>query len=142
MPSTSLQVRSRMPPAEVLRVLTDFSPARAEAWPTIDLAHLALHGQGDGWADVTEGTAMTWERVRYSWSPDGRTVTAVTTDSNAWAPGSRWDYTLTPDGDGTLVDVRLTRRGRNLKGRIIGLLLPLVGPLVIRRSFESALKAR
>ena len=122
-------------------IITDFGPARAAAWPGVDTEHLTLHDSGDLWADVTEGNATTWERVRYDWSSDGTTVTAVTTDSNVWAPGSRWDYRLTPADGGTLVEVTLTREGKNLKGKLIGALLPLIGSSVVTKSLAAALKA-
>src|SRR5215831_217354 len=109
-------------PAAVLAALTDFGPSRVDTWPNVDMAHLQVHDSGPGWADVTEGSSIAggvWERSRYEWS-DGR-VSAVTTASNTWAPGSRWDYTLTPGASGgTDVDVRVVRNGLGLKGRLIG----------------------
>ena len=141
MPTVKTSIQSPLPPAEVLRILTDFGPARSQAWPGVDDEHLQVHGQGDGWADVTEGNPTTWERERYTWDAAAGTVTATTTDSNVWAAGSRWDYALTPDGPGTLVTVTLTRHGRNLKGRLIGALLPVVGGSVVRKSLSAALHA-
>ena len=142
MPVTHAQLQSPLPPAEVLRIITDFGPARAAAWPGVDTEHLTRHYHGDQWADVTEGNATTWERVRYDWSADGTTVTAVTTDSNVWAAGSRWDYRLTPADGGTRVEVTLTRHGKNLKGKVIGALLPLIGSSVVTKSLAAALNAR
>ena len=140
MPQAKAQLHSPLPPAEVLRVLTDFGPGRTDVWPGVDSEHLTVHDSGNRWADVTEGNPTTWERVRYTWSEDGTSITAVTTDSNVWAAGSRWDYTLTPDGSGTRVDIRLTRHGKNLKGRLIGALLPVLGPSVITKSFGGPLQ--
>jgi len=141
MATVTTTIQSPLPPAQVLRILTDFSPARSKAWPGVDDAHLQVHGHGEGWADVTEGNATTWERERYTWDTEGRKVAAETTDSNVWAAGSRWDYVLTPDGGGTEVRVTLTRHGRNLKGRLIGALLPLAGASVVRKSLSAALQA-
>jgi YD repeat-containing protein len=141
MATVTTTIQSPLPSAEVLRILTDFGPARSKAWPGVDDAHLKVHGQGEGWADVTEGNPSTWERERYTWDSDGRTVAAETTDSNVWAAGSRWDYVLTPNAQGTEVKVTLTRHGRNLKGRLIGALLPLVGASVVRKSVSAALQA-
>jgi hypothetical protein len=39
------------------------------------------------------------------------------------------------------VQVTLTRHGRNLKGRLIGALLPVVGASVVRKSLNAALQA-
>ena len=140
MPTVKTSIQSPLPPDEVLRILTDFGPARSQAWPGVDDEHLEVHGSGDGWADVTEGNPGTWERERYTWDAAAGTVTATTTDSNVWAAGSRWDYVLTPEGSGTLVSVTLTRHGRNLKGRLIGALLPAVGPKRITSGLAQALQ--
>jgi hypothetical protein len=141
MPTVKAQLQSPLPPTEVLRIITDFGPARSKAWPGVDNEHLTVHDQGERWAEVTEGNATTWERERYDWSADGSTITAVTKDSNVWAEGSRWDYRLTPTNGGTLVDVTLLRHGKNLKGRLIGAILPLAGKSVITKSLAAALKA-
>ncbi|HEY5979355.1 MAG TPA: SRPBCC family protein [Microlunatus sp.] len=140
MPVVSVEVRSPLPPEEVLRVITDFSDRRAEAWPGVDLSRLVVHESGEGHADVTEGNDTTWERVTYDWDAGTGTITALTTDSNVWAEGSRWDYRLTPVPDGTLVGVRLERHGKNLKGRLIGALLPVLGTKVVTDSLRSALR--
>ena len=140
MPVVNVEVRSPLSPAEVLRVLTDFSERRAEAWPGVDLDRLVVHERGENFADVTEGNATTWERERYEWDGETGTVTAKTLDSNVWAEGSRWDYRITPVDDGSLVGVRLERYGKNLKGKLIGALLPVVGKKVITDSLSSALK--
>jgi hypothetical protein len=141
MPSATASVRSPLSPEEVLTVLTDFGPGRVEAWPGVDAEHLTLHDSGDTWAEVTEGNPTTWERERYTWDAGSGTVSAVTLDSNVWAAGSRWDYRLVPDGSGTRVDVKLTRQGKGLKGKLIGALLPLVGRGVITKGLRQALRA-
>jgi hypothetical protein len=141
MPTVKTSIQSPLAPDEVLRILTDFGPARSQAWPGVDDEHLSVHDQGDGWADVTEGNSGTWERERYTWDATAGTVSATTTDSNVWAAGSRWDYVLTAKDQGTLVTVTLTRHGRNLKGRLIGALLPVVGGSVVRKSLSAALQA-
>ncbi len=136
----NVEVKSTLSPAEVLTVLTDFSERRAEAWPGVDLEHLVVHETGADFAEVTEGNATTWERERYEWDSASGTVTAKTLDSNVWAEGSRWDYRITPVDGGSLVGVRLERHGKNLKGKLIGALLPVVGKKVVTASLASALK--
>ena len=140
MPVVNVEVRSPLSPAEVLRVITDFSERRAEAWPGVDLDRLVVHEVGESFADVTEGNDTTWERERYEWDAAAGTVTATTLDSNVWGAGSRWDYRITPVEGGSLVGVRLERHGKNLKGKLIGALLPLVGRKVITDSLTSALQ--
>jgi hypothetical protein len=143
MPRIHFRVHAALDPDAVLAALTDFGPGRAGVWPNIDAEHFRVHGQGPGWADVTEGSAVAggiWERSRYEWDPAARTVSAVTTESNTWGPGSRWNYRLTPAaGGGTDVDVRVTRLGVGLKGRLLGAVVGLAGARRLRSDLEKAL---
>jgi hypothetical protein len=136
-----VELTSTLPPAEVLRILTDFGPSRADAWRGVDEDHLTVHEQGSNWADVTEGNKTTWERERYSWDAASGTVTATTTDSNVWGPGSGWEYRLTPSGTGTRIEVVVTRHGKGVKGRLIGALFPLIGKSYVTKSLSGPLKA-
>ncbi|MFI2608903.1 hypothetical protein [Kitasatospora sp. NPDC018619] len=132
---------SALDPADVLAVLTDFSPSRAQAWPTIDAEHFEVHALGDTWAEVTEGTAAAWERARYAWEPGGDTVTVTTLDSKLFGPGGGWVFRMTPQDGGTRVDVQLTRQPDTLKGRMLAALLPLAAPAALRKSFAGPLRA-
>jgi YD repeat-containing protein len=140
-PSVQVELRSALSPAEVLKVLTDFGPSRAEVWPGVDEDHLAVHGQGPDWAEVTEGNKMTWERERYAWDAAAGSVSATTTDSNVWGSGSGWEYRLTPSGSGTRIEVTLTRRGKGVRGKLLAALLPLVGKSFLTRSLAGPLQA-
>jgi len=136
---TRFQVFSALTPAEVMTVLTDFSPARAQRWPSIDAEHFQVHERGENWAEVTEGTAAAWERARYEWGGDRVTVT--TRESKLFGVGGGWVFVLTPDGGGTRVDVELTREPHNFKQRLLAAALPIVGAGPLRKSFEAALTA-
>jgi hypothetical protein len=136
----NVEVRSTLAPAEVLRILTDFSERRAEAWPGVDLDKLTVHEIGEDFADVTEGNSIGWERERYRWDVTAGTVTAETVESNLWDEGSRWDYRVTPAGVGSLVGVRLQRHGKGVRGKLAEALLPVIGKKMITDSLTSALK--
>lgn len=140
MPTTRFTVHSSLPPTDVMAVLTDFGPARASRWPNIDEAHFKVHELGPDWAVVTEGTALGWERTRYSWDPRAGTVTIDTLDSNLWGPASGWRYQLRSTAGGTDVQVTLTRVPKSLLGRLVGTLIPIAGPLALRKQFESVLR--
>lgn len=88
---------------------------------------------------MTEGNKVGWEREDYTWDAAAGTVSAVTKESNLWGPGSRWDYTLTPEGTGTRVDVTLVRHGLGVKGKLIGALLPVIGSSMISKGVKGAL---
>lgn len=141
MSSTQFTVHTTLSPAAVMQLFTDFGPGRAERWPNMDEAHFQVHDRGDGWAEVTEGNAMGWERERYSWDAAAGTVTIDTLDSNLWATGSGWRYRITPAGDGTDVQVALTRVPKGVRGRIVGALIPFAGPRLLARQFRSVLQA-
>jgi hypothetical protein len=69
-------------------------------------------------------------------------VVLTTTDSNAWGGASGFTYTLTPRPDGrTDVDVVVVREGKNLKGRVAGLLLGAVGKGVLGKQLAGTVKA-
>ncbi|MGW2936277.1 hypothetical protein ACWDA7_31510 [Streptomyces sp. NPDC001156] len=133
---------SKLSPKDVLAVLTDFSPSRAKAWPTIDAEHFEVHELGDTWAEVTEGTAAAWERARYEWEPAGDTVTITTVDSKLFGAGGGWVFRMTPEGDGTRVDVELTREPSTVKGKMLAALIPLAAPSSLRKSFAGPLQAK
>lgn len=133
---------SSLTPEAAMRVLTDFSPARAEAWPTIDADHLTVHAQGATWAEVTEGTASAWERARYEWDDERGRVDITTLDSKVFGPGGGWVFQVSPADGGSRIDVELTRRPQTLQRKLLAALLPLVGPASLSKSFAGPLQAR
>ena len=133
-------VHTSLSASDVLAVITDFGPERSRWWPNVDDAHFQVHGQGPGWAEVTEGTGMGWERERYSWDAVAGTVTIDTLDSNLWAPGSGWRYEIVPAADGTDLRVSLTRLPNSFKGKLIAALIPIAGPRALGKQFQSVLR--
>jgi hypothetical protein len=100
-----------------------------------------MHDQGPGQADVTEGSGGVWERLHYDWS-DPRRITMTTTDSNLWGGRSGHTYTLTPKPDGTTdVDAVVVREGKNLKGRLLAILLATGGKRVLASALAKTVKA-
>jgi len=128
-------------PEQYLAGLTDFGPGRSELFGNSADEYLQIHGRGSDWADVTEGSSGTWERLHYDWS-DPNHVVLTTTDSNAWGGASGHTYTFTRNADGTTdVDLVTVREGKNLKGRFLGVVLGTFGKSVLRKAFENSLKA-
>ena len=140
MPTTHFTVHTTMSPGDVLELFTDFGPDRASRWPNTDEAHFEVHDQGPGWAEVTEGNTMGWERERYTWDADAGTVTIDTLESNLWGPGSGWQYRLTAANGGTDVHVTLNRAGKGVRGKLLGALIPVAGARVVGKQFRSVLK--
>jgi hypothetical protein len=141
LPVLHVSVTSPLPPQKALQRLTDFGPERAKNWLGVDETSLTVHEQGDGWAEVTEGNKIGWERERYTWDAAANTVSAVTLNSNIWARGSGWNYTIMPDGTGSRVEVTAVRKGYGIKGKLVGVLLSLFGKRLITSSTTAALAA-
>jgi hypothetical protein len=128
-------------PGQFVAGLTDFGPGRKELFPNSADGYLKVHDQGANWADVTEGSNGIWERLRYDWSNPGR-VTMTTTDSNTWGGRSGHTYTLTSRPGGTTdVDAVVVREGKNLKGRLIEVLVAAGGKRVLGKALASTAKA-
>jgi hypothetical protein len=140
MPSTHFTVHTTLSPSETMTLITGFGPDRAKRWPNIDDAHFTVHDQGPDWAEVTEGTSMAWERERYTWDSTAGTITIDTVDSNIWASGSGWRYTLIPSAGGTDVEVALTRVPKTVKGRLVASLIPLFGAKALGKQLQSVLR--
>ena len=128
-------------PAQFIAGLTDFGPGRSELFGNSADKYLKVHSQSAGHADVTEGSAGIWERLDYDWS-DPHRVVLTTTDSNVWGGGSGHTYTFTPRPDGTTnVDVVVVREGKNFKGRVIGIVVGIVGGRVLQKALTGTVKA-
>ena len=128
-------------PEQFVAGLTDFGPGRSTVFSNSADEDLVVHDRGPDWADVTEGSKGTWERLHYDWSRPDRVV-LTTTDSNAWGGASGHTYTFTKNPDGTTdVDLVTVREGKNLKGRLLGVVLGTVGKRVLRTAFENSVTA-
>jgi hypothetical protein len=121
--------------------LTDFGPDRSKLFGNSADEYLKVHQWDRTKADVTEGSGGVWERLHYDWS-DPQHVVLTTIDSNVWGGASGHTYTFThrPD-DTTDIDVVVVRDGKNLKGRLLGLVLKSIGKGVLEKAFLNSVKA-
>jgi hypothetical protein len=128
-------------PEQYVAGLTDFGPGRSKLFVNSTDDYLKVHQRGLSEADVTEGSGGIWERLHYDWSDLNRVV-LKTTDSNVWggASGHTYNFTRHPNGT-TDVDIVVVREGKNLKGRLLGLVLKTVGRSVLEKAFENSVKA-
>ena len=128
-------------PEQFIAGLTDFGPGRSQVFPNSADSYLKVHDQGPDWADVTEGSKGTWERLRYDWSQTDRVV-LTTTDSNAWGGASGHTYTLTRNPDGTTgVDLVTVRDGKNFKGHFLGVVVAIFGKFILGPAFKKSVTA-
>jgi hypothetical protein len=128
-------------PEQFVGGLTDFGPGRSKLFGNSADEYLKVHDRGPTQADVTEGSHGVWERLRYDWSDSNRVV-LTTTDSNIWGGASGHTYTFTrlPDGR-TDVDVVVVREGKNLKGRLLALVVGITGNRIAASQLEKTVKA-
>jgi hypothetical protein len=141
MSTIRLQQNTTATPEQFLAGLTDFGPGRSELFGNSADDYLQLHDQGEHFADVTEGSGGIWERLRYDWS-DPKHVVLTTTDSNVWGGRSGYTYTFTPRVDGTTdVDVVVVREGKNLKGRVLGFGLGIIGKRFLGKALDQTARA-
>ena len=128
-------------PEQYVAGLTDFGPGRSKLFGNSADEYLKVHDRGRSQADVTEGSGGIWERLHYDWSDPNRVV-LTTTDSNVWGGASGYVYTFTRQPNGpTDIDVVIVRDGKNLKGRMLGLVLATIGKGVLKKAFENSVKA-
>ena len=128
-------------PEQYIAGLTDFGPGRSKLFGNSADEYLKVHSRGPSEADVTEGSGGIWERLRYDWS-DPNHVVLTTTDSNTWGGSSGHTYTFTRRPNGlTDIDLVTVRDGKNLKGRLLGLVVGTIGKGVLEKAFVNSVKA-
>ncbi len=141
MATIHLHQTTTLTPEQYIAGLTDFGPGRSKLFGNSADEYLKVHNRRPSEADVTEGSGGIWERLHYDWS-DPNHVVLTTTDSNTWGGGSGHTYTFTRRPDGlTNIDLVTVRDGKNLKGRLLGLVLLTIGKGVLEKAFKNSVKA-
>ena len=141
MSTIHLHHTTTLTPEQYIAGLTDFGPGRSKLFGNSADEYMKVHHLDRTQADVTEGSGGIWERLHYDWS-DPNHVVLKTTDSNIWggASGHTYNFTRRPDGK-TDIDVVVIRDGKNLKGRMLGLVVGTVGKSVLEKAFVNSVKA-
>ena len=141
MSTIHLHRTTSLSPEQYIAGLTDFGPGRSKLFGNSADEYLKVHSRGSSEADVTEGASGIWERLHYDWS-DPNHVVLTTTDSNTWGGASSHTYTFKRRPDGlTDIDVVVVREGKNLKGRLLGLVVGTIGKRVLEKAFENSVRA-
>jgi hypothetical protein len=141
MSTIHLHQTTKATPQQYIAGLIDFGPSRSKLFGNSVDDYLKVHHKDRFEADVTEGSGGIWERLHYDWSDPSRVI-LKTTDSNVLggASGHTYAFTRRSDGD-TDIDVTVVRDGKNLKGRVLGVVLGTIGKRVLKKAFENSVKA-
>jgi len=141
MSTIHLHQTTTLTPELYIAGLTDFGPGRSKLFGNSTDQYMKVHSRGRTEADVTEGSGGIWERLHYDWSNPNHVV-LTTTDSNLWggASGHTYNFTRRPNGM-TDIDVIVVRDGKNLRGRLLGLVVGTVGKGVLEKAFVNSVKA-
>ena len=141
MSTIHLHQTTNLTPEQYVAGLTDFGPDRSKVFGNSADEYLKVHSKSGDDADVTDGSGGIWERLHYDWSNPNRVV-LTTTDSNTWGGASGYVYTFPRQLNGTTdIDVVIVREGKNLKGKVLGLVLGSIGRSVLKKAFENSVKA-
>jgi hypothetical protein len=131
-----------VPPERFIAALTDFGDRRADLWLGLDPKFYEVHQVGESWAEVTEGTDIfggVWGRERYDWSQPGL-VRLTLLDSADFRAGTVIEYRVSPGtGGGCHVAVDFQRIARSPRGRLVGVLVQLLGARRFRDELRTAL---
>jgi hypothetical protein len=128
-------------PEQYIAGLTDFGPGRSKLFGNSADEYLKVHRLGRTEADVTEGSGGIWERLHYDWS-NPHHVVLKTTDSNLWGGASGHTYTFSRHSNGTTdIDADVVREGKNIRGKLLGLVLRTIGRSVLEKAFDNSVKA-
>ena len=141
MSTIHLHQTTTLTPEQYIAGLTDFGPGRSKLFGNSTDEYLKVHDRGRSQADVTAGSSGIWERLHYDWS-DPNHVVLTTTDSNLWGGSSGHTYTFKRNPNGTTdIDVVVVRDGKNLKGKLLGLVVGTIGKGVLEKAFKNSVKA-
>ena len=149
MPLVTFDMQTRLPPEQVLAMLTDFSSRRPQLWPTLAEDLYEVYDVRPTSADVKEGSpgpVRMWERAHYDWSLPGRVRWSVL-ESNYFVPGSYTEVAVQEGAKGgSRIHIESNRTGIGLKGKALTYLNVLSRGSILRRkvfqpAFDKALRS-
>ena len=139
----TLAADSSAPARDVLAAARDFSRRRLAVWPNVSARRFEVHASSETFVEATESAlqGLFWERSRYEWPQPG-SVHQTVLDSNVLRPGSTWELTAVPNGDGSHVECVFRREFmRSPKGRFGWTVNRFASSQVYGRDLRRALAA-
>ncbi len=126
-------------PDQVIELMTDFSPNRAQRWPASSQKALEVYHVGDTDADIREGQDFPklWAKWHYDWSVPG-TVTLTITEADALRPGGFMRLTATPRAEGgSAVHAVWDQSSKNVSGLIAVTVMRFIGPRFLTSYYKK-----
>ena len=130
-------------PEQVKDALIDFTDRRTEIWQGLSKKKYEVYEVGETMAVIREGNDKpnVWARERYDWSKPG-VVRWEVLESNFCNPGSSVQATFGPGRDGgSHVEIEWSRTGSNFRGRLMVVMMKVVGPRLIKGYIRKSLDA-
>jgi hypothetical protein len=126
-------------PDQVIELMTDFSPARAQRWPASSAKAFEVYRLGETDADIREGQDVPklWATWHYDWSTPG-SVTLTISESDALEPGGYMKLTATPrDEGGSAVRGEWEQTSKSLRGRAAVTMMRFIGPRFLSSYYKK-----
>jgi hypothetical protein len=130
-------------PDQVIELMTDFSPKRADRWPASSVKAFEVYRLGETDADIREGQDFPklWATWHYDWSTPG-SVTLTVVESDALAPGGYMALAATPQaGGGSAVHGEWEQTSKNLKGLLAVTMMRFIGPRFLSSYYKKVYDA-
>ena len=121
-------------PAQVVELMTDFSPNRVHRWPASSVEAFEVYRVSDTDADIREGQNFPklWAKWHYDWSEPNSVVLTIV-ESDDLQPGGFMSLTAEPRGGGSAVHGVWHQTSKSVRGLLAVTLMRFVG----RRSLTS-----
>ena len=115
-------------PAQVIDLMTDFSPTRGERWPAFSADAYEVYRIGDTDADIREGQDFPklWATWHYDWSEPNSVVLTVV-ESYDLAPGGFMSLTAAPRDCGSEVHGVWQQTSKSVRGLLAVTMMRFLG---------------
>lgn len=125
-------------PAQVVELMTDFSPKRGERWPAFSDDAFEVYRIGDTDADIREGQDFPklWANWHYDWS-EPNSVTLTITESDHLEAGGFMSLTAVPRDGGSAVHVVWQQTSTSARGLFAVVMMRVIGPRFLSRYYKK-----
>ena len=129
-------------PAQVVELMTDFSPSRAQRWPASSVDAFEVYRIGDTDADIREGQDFPklWAKWHYDWSGPN-SVTLTITESDALEPGGFMSLTAAPRDGGSAVHGVWQQTSKSVRGLLAVTMMRFIGPRFLSSYYKKVYDA-